>query len=516
MFDFGKILDSIDNAAKETLEEPKLSATSIRMRRKEENENEKLSKMTSDENLLGLNNNSKFQNRSSSEQLYSKDASHDSSDLQIALKMKNQEIEKLNTECLDLEEQSNSLKKEVKEAWESYRIAQEKAACREAELQDEMRQLKLAKQADKLQIQSQLQLLNENIAEYKSQINSLQIDKNDLVLRLQQVGSVSDDWQAVQAKLQADVNEARNALHVATADLRQQLQDSQDALSRNRQDMAGLLRQSHVRQEELERANREISCSLAEKDKGVGKLLAQLQGNSSDRAMAGELATLSRRCEDLEAAVASGTDRYALLEKRQREAAVEARCCRLSLEDEVGRLKAELTQSQQQVAALTEGQRKERYHEIQPSEEDKMIQLQQLSKQLVSKQSAVQELQAERSSLRSRLSEALSRCSAAEERLQRRDEEEGRDAEAQDGASAVRRRGGPTEHKVISDLARLGVRPPDRVGKAVDLLDGWTLLTGRFLRSYPLVRLGFVCYLFVLHMWALLLLVVHVHTLDSR
>ena len=36
----------------------------------------------------------------------------------------------------------------------------------------------------------------------------------------------------------------------------------------------------------------------------------------------------------------------------------------------------------------------------------------------------------------------------------------------------------------------------------------------RFLRSYPLARLGFVVYLLVLHFWVLFILLIHTHTLD--
>ena len=52
-----------------------------------------------------------------------------------------QEIDRLNEECLDLEDQVSALKVEVKEAWGSYKNAQERAALREAELQDEIRQV---------------------------------------------------------------------------------------------------------------------------------------------------------------------------------------------------------------------------------------------------------------------------------------------------------------------------------------------------------------------------------------
>lgn len=64
-------------------------------------------------------------------------------DLQKIVSNKNKEIEKLNTECLELETQCESLKLEVKEAWEVYKTAQEKAMARETELLDELKEIGL-------------------------------------------------------------------------------------------------------------------------------------------------------------------------------------------------------------------------------------------------------------------------------------------------------------------------------------------------------------------------------------
>ena len=66
------------------------------------------------------------------------------------------EIERLNTECLELEDQVNSLKSEGQEAWSSYQRSQEHAAVREAELQDEIKSLNKSWSQDKQQHLSQI------------------------------------------------------------------------------------------------------------------------------------------------------------------------------------------------------------------------------------------------------------------------------------------------------------------------------------------------------------------------
>lgn len=46
-------------------------------------------------------------------------------------------------------------------------------------------------------------------------------------------------------------------------------------------------------------------------------------------------------------------------------------------------------------------------------------------------------------------------------------------------AQGLRKRGGG-EHKVMEDLEKMGVRAGPNVAKAVDIIDTWTLVTGRW------------------------------------
>ena len=60
----------------------------------------------------------------------------------------------------------------------------------------------------------------------------------------------------------------------------------------------------------------------------------------------------------------------------------------------------------------------------------------------------------------------------------------------------------------------MGVRPTEGVARAVNLIDSWTFMTGKFLRRYPLVRLGFITYLLVLHLWVFFIIGIHTHNLE--
>lgn len=68
--------------------------------------------------------------------------------------------------------------------------------------------------------------------------------------------------------------------------------------------------------------------------------------------------------------------------------------------------------------------------------------------------------------------------------------------------------------RISSEFEKIGVKTVPSVAKAVDIIDGWTLVTGKFLRHYPLLRISFVMYLVLIHLWAIVILAVHTHSLD--
>jgi hypothetical protein len=71
-----------------------------------------------------------------------------------------------------------------------------------------------------------------------------------------------------------------------------------------------------------------------------------------------------------------------------------------------------------------------------------------------------------------------------------------------------------SNHKVITDLEKMGVRPTEGVKRAVVLIDSYTFMTGKFLRRYPLIRLLFLCYLLFLHLWVFFIIGIHTHSLE--
>jgi chromosome segregation ATPase len=120
-----------------------------------------------------------------------------------------QEIEALNAECLELEDQIASLKKEVQDAWGSYKSAQEKAAVREAELQDEIRQLQRAKQTDKQSLLSQMGKVGEEVDEAVRQMRAMQAERDNLQSQMRTLMDEAAKWEAKEAALEGQLAEVR-------------------------------------------------------------------------------------------------------------------------------------------------------------------------------------------------------------------------------------------------------------------------------------------------------------------
>lgn len=552
-------------------------------------------------------------------------SSHNSAevnDLKKIIRKKNQEIEKLNRECLELEEQVSSLKQEVHEAWDHYKQAQEKAAATESEMQDEFKQVQRAKQLEKQQSIAQMNKLQEELAATTKQVTVANAEKDSVMRQLSDANEINSQWAKRLTDLEKDLMDCRAGSAQGVQALREELNAAHSAAEQMRSDHAALLRQNQLRQTELEKENTELSSTIATQQKEL-KRLEQVQERMSEwleqkegaagtgessvpsfnrtnsgishnyhtrdsYALQQEVTQLAYQVEQLQN---ERTDLLSQIKGFERE----SRAAQLSYDDEKKRSSAVIEELSNQVMDLesqlknlrqnskphssvagdssiptgvegffgssaTDSSRVDNANadsnnlnavrELKEQLRDQRTQNQNLSKLLLKKQNDLLELQAEKSTLKSKIADLNQRCTSAEQQLaQLRDLEE--DAEdfydnAGDDSNSLstpglqqRKVGGTTgdsasfgsdstgqlksrrrmqstgaSYKVITDLERLGVKPGTGVASAVNLIDGWTLFTGRLLRTHPLVRLGFVLYLLILHMWVLLILVIHTHSLE--
>lgn len=600
MFNFSNILDSLDSAAKDTLDEPAPSATWLRSQRKGGNSSSSSSIISLKEDdshgtgELGLSSSNAYIQRGLSggsgatagpgdEHALSALASEEVSATPFAKPTsrgntgegatkilpaethaptaavvkgtaasslsqsqprlsdaaasssttESNEIERLNAECLDLEDQVGALRTEAQAAWTAYQRAQEQATAREGELLQE------------------LQVATQHAAGDKAALEDSQKALQKAQASLSAGGSAGEEmrqqWAVRETELVKEVETLRAGSAQGVESLQSDLRAAVEGADRLRLEHATLVRQSQRRQADLEKANAEMSAGLAD----TQKQLYQLQQHSSIVARAGsstaaqeELETARENWKRVLADLEDERARADNLEKRLQNAEAEARCLAAAADDEKERAQVAATAHVRAMAALSEqlaaaeraqsgvanggtvpGVATDEVRGLQG-------QVQNLSQQLLRKQQMVLDLQAERSTLKSRMQDAQAKAAIAERYMQSSangnsggsgyDDEDV--AAMEGGRGGIQRRGrsaGRNGKKdddadnVSSAIERYGVKTPARVAKAIDGIDALSLDFGRVLRSHPLVRVGFVAYLCLLHVWVFVVLAMHTHSLED-
>jgi len=54
-----------------------------------------------------------------------------------------------------------------------------------------------------------------------------------------------------------------------------------------------------------------------------------------------------------------------------------------------------------------------------------------------------------------------------------------------------------------------------KVADMIDSIDLWSIQTGMLMKNNPIIRLAFLMYLLVMHIWVLFVLVFHAHNLEA-
>lgn len=329
------------------------------------------------------------------------------------------------------------MKGEVQEAWNNYRSAQEKAATIESDLQDEIKILQKAKLQDKQQAVAQISKMNDEITELMKQLQNSQSQKSELLQQLAEKNTETLEWEKRVESLQAELADAQNSSMQGVSALREEIKALHQNTERLRNDHGAVVRQSQVRQAEIERELTELANSLASKEKEVYKLQEQVatlselkgNGNNSSAASYNNVSVHSYASRDYIqlqqelAALASSLDKERQknedIEQRYKSLERDARVAQINLDDEkkrsratidelnakINQLEGELHSHRDSKGASKSGESmdlSETSKQLRELEEQR-AQNQNLSKLLLKKQSAVLELQAERSALKSQI-----------------------------------------------------------------------------------------------------------------
>lgn len=565
------VLNNLDTVAKETLEEPKISATSIRSKRRDtdsslvdQGSTDNIEISEPDANtIMNIDKNEKIVDvTNQTEDTFTlKDGKQDKSDITAykkKLQAKDKEIEGLNVECLELEKQVDALKREVAEAWSTFRNAQEKSAVKESELQDEIRQIQKGKTTDRQQSIQQIQKVTEDLEEATRQVKLALGERDALQVQLDQVLNGASEWRTREKNLEAEIQSIRDTSRQALEDMQNKILLAEEATIAVRNEQSHLLRLSQDRQARLEKDNSELITDAANKQREVLKLQRMLEKDGKDKSSLREVDGLRQQLTSVTLELEEKEEKFTNLEMKLRNLDCEYRAAVIISDDEklqlntlVNELRVEnnilndqisnlqklhnmngmtgggigSTSSRESgiISSISENDRNTTTSSIGTSNirsNSDSLQITNLSQQLLRKQAMVQELQSEKSAIKSRLDDYIAKCRSLEQQLAVDDDdlEEAIGSSSNNGTMARRRRlaTGSSTHKVSKDLEKIGVKANARVAQAVDMIDTWTLVSGRFLKHYPLARLGFVLYLLVLHLWVLFILALHTHSLDAN
>ena len=454
------------------------------------------------------------------------------------------EIERLNGECLELEEQVGSLKTEGQEAWTSYQRAQEKAAALEATLQEEVNSLNKAWTQDKQQFLAQATQLREDC---ETSIKNMREAQEERDVAKEEHEALKATVQSSEAAAAAREQELLTELAVARAGsahgsqgLKDDLKVAVEAAERLRGDLAALQRQAQTRQTQLEGTVAELTRELSNKERELQTLkqanARAERGEDNDTGEKVEALLLERR--QLQDSFASEQKKTQKLEARLATVERDYHQATVTYEDERALLKHELLTASRKLTTVSDQSARIKELELALAETASKSegaaaainseQLQGLSKQLLKKQQMVLELQAERSALKSRVQD----LQAQAERSQRLLAEAAGDNEADPYEASIESglyyrsegltnrgssssRSPPELGRASAEMEKYGMKAPKPVASAVNAIDSWTLITGRYLRSSPLVRVGITMYLLALHVWVFFVLAMHTHTLED-
>ena len=452
---------------------------------------------------------------------------------------KDKEIERLNQECLDLEKEVVELKKNAEEALRSLYKQQEvveahkKAASNAANVHDEnMKDLMEEREALKDKVKAA-----ENAREAAQELVEQAFDRQ----------RTSDNRIAL---LEKDLSNVQRGSLEGVQTIQERLRKAELEADTLREEHATQTRQSQVRQTKLEESNAELLASLATKERELiaARQAVEDSGSVQSAAAKRELDGLRQRVAEEEAALQSERVKVEKLEHHVAKLETQAKVSAMTHQDERARAQEALSTVEGQLAAVSQ-----RLSEMTPPSGggaaaareggkgsstagvDKVAELEEhvksLAAQLFKKQTSCQELVAERSGMKARLSALQERCTRAEQQLASlKDPEDGGASDYYDGVSGtpskdgqLKRRGlgggsgdTGTGSRMITEFEKLGVRSDASFGHAINGIDSWTLLSGRFLKAYPLLRLGFVFYLVMLHVWVFAVLAYHTATMEME
>ncbi|CAK8998281.1 Golgin subfamily A member 5 (Golgin-84), partial [Durusdinium trenchii] len=431
--------------------------------------------------------------------------------------------EALEKEVKVLDQQLVHMQQDLDDAQDALTRAKRSAAKREEKLRKQMEQLEASARADEQELRAAIKEKDLKLEELHAEVDELN----------EAAESFEEDYEALQAahdKAAEDLAKATTQLQAASKmretgvqELQEELQATQNSAEQSRREFTSQLREADKRVAELEHLNSELSNEVA-------SLQRKLDEHEEARFAAEEAPALDpehqadlyhaqemqRKAEELLA-----QERRRVFTMQQDLAGLKAEVDRVTLKleqadkrrvDEGEQHRAEISRLNLQLDNM---RRRDDIQGVAALEQ----RLAALSEHLVAKQKQIELLTSEKGALRQRLKASerqVDDLKAVQQGVSGFvDVESGGRASRRynsGGGGDVSIRFRRRQEAAAKRIARLGpIAAYPALAEALDAVDQVCLRVGATLWHQPYARLGFLCYIFLLHLWALFILLFHTH-----
>mmetsp|Transcript_31917 Transcript_31917/g.47108 ORF Transcript_31917/g.47108 Transcript_31917/m.47108 type:complete len:756 (+) Transcript_31917:214-2481(+) len=364
--------------------------------------------------------------------------------------------------------------------------------------------------------------LENTIERERELVRKLALVEDEKSTLLSQISTLQSQYDRVQSRLDSISQTADNAM------MRER--EAEDKLDMALSMHARQLNQRQSREADLERTIAELSASLASlpssllSDDAEGDTAA---GASTVIQLKNQVHLLEEELENTKAQLSSEKQRVVIMQHELRDMSKERTLEATSARSKQHQFDRQIADMSLQISKLQSSLRQAKKSEGIDAGKSGAVygesgEVAELTEQVVRQQEKIAQATSENAALRNRLQVALERANKAERTVEsveastERDVESGNYGDLSSDGDGIRRRRRRNEISIRSAINLSSQnKNTERIGKAIDSLDNFSVQTGKYLRYNPLARGGFILYLIMLHAWTFVVLFFHAHKFET-
>ena len=205
----------------------------------------------------------------------------------------------MNGECLELEDLNHSLKKEVKDAWDSYKLSLDKYSLREDEYQDELKQLNKNKQQEVAKLNGVIDKLQVDLQDSLQLHKRLEVDHEKLKESYTQSLQECEELRVQLEAHEDTINQSKENDMKDIQSIHEELKQSYHDLDLLRHEHNSYIRLSQNRQNELESSNNQLTITISEQQKELTRLTSLLESSNQSNQYLHELEQIKGELHDM-------------------------------------------------------------------------------------------------------------------------------------------------------------------------------------------------------------------------